>query len=96
MQDPSVFLLELPDELAKKKALPDQGQKTVDQLVQEGTALAEIEPLRWKLGQGREQVAYLCPTSGTSGLQVMQSHILAILKLTRILIRNLLKLLITT
>lgn len=82
VQDPSVFLLELPDELAKKKALPDQGQKTVDQLVQEGSALSEIEPLKWKLGQGREQVAYLCPTSGTSGLQVKQTHTLTIIKLT--------------
>ncbi|KAJ5220197.1 NRPS-like protein biosynthetic cluster [Penicillium chermesinum] len=67
--DHKVFLLELPDELGKMPSLPDQAQKTVEQLVQQGSSLPPIEPLRWKLGQGREQVAYLCPTSGTSGLQ---------------------------
>lgn len=68
--DPKVYLLDLPEELAKTSSLPDQGQKTVEQLVQEGASLPQIEPLQWTSGQGKEQVAYLCPTSGTSGLQV--------------------------
>lgn len=70
VQDPKVYLLDLPEELAKTPSLPDQGQKTVEQLVQEGASLPQIESLQWTPGQGKEQVAYLCPTSGTSGLQV--------------------------
>ncbi|BCS23694.1 putative NRPS-like protein biosynthetic cluster [Aspergillus puulaauensis] len=69
VQDPKVYLLDLPEELAKTSSLPDQGQKTVELLVQEGASLPQIEPLQWTPGQGKEQVAYLCPTSGTSGLQ---------------------------
>ncbi|KAL4880710.1 hypothetical protein BJY04DRAFT_207902 [Aspergillus karnatakaensis] len=66
---PKVYLLDLPDELAGKTTLPDQGQKTVEQLVQQGSSLPQIDPLQWTPGQGKDQVAYLCPTSGTSGLQ---------------------------
>lgn len=68
--DSRVFLLELPDELARTTPLQDKGPKIVEHLIEQGASLPHIEPLKWKLGQGREQVAYLCPTSGTSGLQV--------------------------
>ncbi|KAL4812985.1 hypothetical protein BDW67DRAFT_193115 [Aspergillus spinulosporus] len=69
IQDPRVFLLDLPEELGKKPSLPDQGQQTVEQLISAGAALPSIDALEWAEGQGKEQVAYLCPTSGTSGLQ---------------------------
>jgi long-subunit acyl-CoA synthetase (AMP-forming) len=73
VQDPRVYLLDLPEELGKEPSLPDQGQQTVEQLISAGADLPSIQALKWAEGQGKEQVAYLCPTSGTSGLQVGRS-----------------------
>jgi hypothetical protein len=44
--------------------------KTVSQLIEEASKLPKIEELRWKKGQGAKQTAYLCYSSGTSGLPV--------------------------
>jgi acyl-CoA synthetase (AMP-forming)/AMP-acid ligase II len=44
--------------------------KTLDQLIAEGRSLPELLPLAWTPGQGARQVAYLCFSSGTSGLPV--------------------------
>ncbi|KAK1731585.1 hypothetical protein CaCOL14_003577 [Colletotrichum acutatum] len=60
--------------------VPGADQKTpyvtIDDLIQEGKSLPELEPLKWVKGQGARQVAYLCYSSGTSGLPkaVMISH----------------------
>lgn len=43
---------------------------SVDDLVAEGRQLPELEPLRWTRGQGARQPAFLCYSSGTSGLPV--------------------------
>ncbi|RYP82186.1 hypothetical protein DL769_001736 [Monosporascus sp. CRB-8-3] len=49
---------------------------TVNNLIAEGISLPELEPLVWSKGQGARQVAYLCYSSGTSGLPkaVMIAH----------------------
>ena len=44
--------------------------KHVDQLIEEGGKLPELEALKWEKGQGARQTAYLCYSSGTSGLPV--------------------------
>lgn len=44
--------------------------KTVDDLIEQGKSLPELPSLQWVTGQGARQVAYLCYSSGTSGLPV--------------------------
>ncbi|KAL8767819.1 MAG: hypothetical protein Q9209_005813 [Squamulea sp. 1 TL-2023] len=62
-----VFLLQVPKEVSGSQNPPDD-IKTVDQLIQEGASLPDLEDLRWERGQGARQTAFLCYSSGTSGL----------------------------
>jgi long-subunit acyl-CoA synthetase (AMP-forming) len=62
-----VYILDLPKELTGGKTVPF---KTVDQLIEQGRKLKELEPLKWTKGQGGRQTAFLCYSSGTSGLPV--------------------------
>jgi len=60
-----IFLLEMPNVDNK-----DAKFVTVSDLISEGRSLPELGPLKWVKGQGARQVAYLCYSSGTSGLPV--------------------------
>lgn len=64
-----VYILELPKEVTGGVTAPAEF-KTVDQLIQEGAKLPRLERLKWEKGQGARQVAFLCYSSGTSGLPV--------------------------
>ena len=61
-----VYILEMPKEFGDK-SVPF---KTVGQLIVEGGRLPKLEPLKWAKGQGQRQTAFLCYSSGTSGLPV--------------------------
>lgn len=64
-----VYICELPEKaLGGIKA--SDGFKTLDQLIQEGASLPALEPIKWEKGQGAKQTAFLCYSSGTSGLPV--------------------------
>lgn len=59
-----IFLLPVPGFEAKAPF------KTINDLIAEGKDAPELKPVNWVKGQGARQVAYLCYSSGTSGLPV--------------------------
>lgn len=62
-----IYILEMPKEFSGDRVPPF---KTVGDLILGGKQLTSIEELKWEKGQGRRQTAYLCYSSGTSGLPV--------------------------
>ncbi|ORY17230.1 hypothetical protein BCR34DRAFT_671304 [Clohesyomyces aquaticus] len=70
-----IYILEVPKEFTGGKGNPS-GFKTVHDLIQEGKKLDRLEPLNWEQGEGAKRTAFLCYSSGTSGLPkgVMISH----------------------
>ena len=65
-----IFLLEVPQQQTVGKDVP-VGFKAFDELVDIGRRSgAGLEKLRFEKGQGARQTAFLCSSSGTSGLPV--------------------------
>lgn len=63
-----IYLLSLPKEIPAAQVSGDH--KTVDQLIGEGQKLPKLKIADWQRGQGARQTAFLCYSSGTSGLPV--------------------------
>lgn len=61
-----IFVLELPGINNEEASV----LSTIETLIAEGSKLPELEPLKWTKGQGARQPAFLCYSSGTSGLPV--------------------------
>lgn len=64
-----VYILELPTQATEGKRSP-AGFKTVDDIIEIGRAAPEVEALKWGKGKGASTTAFLCYSSGTSGLPV--------------------------
>jgi long-subunit acyl-CoA synthetase (AMP-forming) len=68
-----IYLLSMPQEyVSHRQSRKDKCFKTVDQLVDLGATLPEIEPLKWQPGQGARQCAFLMYSSGTTGFPVRE------------------------
>ncbi|KZF22958.1 phenylacetyl-CoA ligase-like protein [Xylona heveae TC161] len=65
-----IYILELPEEFETGND-NQNNYETVNQLIDFGRGLPELEPLQWTKGQGANQTAFLCLSSGTSGLPKM-------------------------
>ena len=60
-----IYICEMPNDPPIPKEF-----KTISQLLKEGESAPELEPIKWSEGQGARQTAFLCYSSGTSGLPV--------------------------
>jgi acyl-CoA synthetase (AMP-forming)/AMP-acid ligase II len=60
----AIFVIDVP---GYKSDIPF---KTVESMIAEGVNLPDIESLQWTEGQGARQPAFLCYSSGTSGVPV--------------------------
>ncbi|THX98529.1 phenylacetyl-CoA ligase-like protein, partial [Aureobasidium pullulans] len=68
----NVILLPMPEDDSSNK----EPFLTLEDLIKRGEKLPPLEPLRWSNGQGRRQSAFLCYSSGTSGLPNVIANIL--------------------
>jgi acyl-CoA synthetase (AMP-forming)/AMP-acid ligase II len=67
-----IYLIDLPSQVTGNAKSPAEF-KTLDQFVQQGKSLPQLEQLKWSPGQGARTTAFLCYSSGTSGLPVRPS-----------------------
>lgn len=64
-----VYIIDLPAEFTGSAKTP-AGFKTLEQFITEGCSLPPVERAKWGPGQAAKQTAFLCYSSGTSGLPV--------------------------
>lgn len=71
-----VYILDVPKELTGG-GNPPREFKTLDKLIKEGSVMRRLETTKWENGDGARKTAFLCYSSGTSGLPVCPHSCLA-------------------
>lgn len=61
-----VYLIEIPSE----PAVPLRTHATLDQMIEHGRSIPQVQPVSFGRSQGARQTAFLCYSSGTSGQPV--------------------------
>ena len=69
-----IYLIDLPSQLTGGAKAPAE-YKTLEQFLEAGKSLPKLEKLNWSAGEGTRRTAFLCYSSGTSGLPVSNRHI---------------------
>lgn len=64
-----IYLLDVPEQLLGG-VKPPAGYKSVSELTEAGKSLPPVDELRWSAGEGARRTAFVCYSSGTSGLPV--------------------------
>lgn len=64
-----IYLLDVPEQLLGG-AKPPTEYVSVSELTEAGKSLPPVDELRWSAGEGARRTAFLCYSSGTSGLPV--------------------------
>jgi ribosome assembly protein SQT1 len=64
-----IYLCPVAQSSASRKEASTE-MKTLDDLISKGKLLPALENMRWTAGQGKRQTAFICYSSGTSGLPV--------------------------
>jgi len=65
-----IYICEMPDDNNSHAEF-----KRFSELISEGELLPELKSMKWTKGQGKRQIAFLCFSSGTSGLPVSLAHL---------------------
>jgi acyl-CoA synthetase (AMP-forming)/AMP-acid ligase II len=64
-----VYLIDLPEQILGGVKPPTEF-KSVSQILEAGKSLPPVEELKWSAGEGARRTAFLCYSSGTSGMPV--------------------------
>lgn len=66
-----IYLLDaLPPQMLEGQKIPANKYKTLSQIEQEGRSQPPLEKISWPAGEAARRTAFLCYSSGTSGLPV--------------------------
>lgn len=68
-----IYLIDLPAQLTGNAKAPAE-YKTLAQFLEAGKSLPKLEKLNWSAGEGARRTAFLCYSSGTSGLPVSRGY----------------------
>lgn len=79
LPEDKIFVCDLPYD--RSSSSRPTRYRTFKDLVSEGQNLPAIENIRWSEGQGTQQTAFLCYSSGTSGLPVCVAILISYLRL---------------
>lgn len=76
-----IYICPVPDSSTVGSKSP-MGMRTLDDLILKGAGLPALENVLWDAGQGKRQTAFICYSSGTSGLPVRWVRIIGLQLLT--------------